>query len=164
MSIAVLLAAPVPPSVEPMGLVVLLYVVALPGVTFTEIEHEPPATIMPLFRLMLPVPAVAVTVPLQALVTSGVLETRSPEGRLSVNATPLNPLAEFGLVIIKITLESFPSGTVAGANDLPIDGGAVVVTVAAEGPELTGAPVGGVPLAVAESLTDPLFKSACVMV
>ena len=39
-----------------------------------------------------------------------------------------------------------------------------VVTVAVEGVEVTGEPVGGVPLAVAESLTDPLFKSACVMV
>ena len=38
------------------------------------------------------------------------------------------------------------------------------VTVAVEGVEVTGGPVGGVPLAVAESLTDPLFKSACVMV
>jgi hypothetical protein len=40
----------------------------------------------------------------------------------------------------------------------------VVVTVAVEAVELTAGPVGGVPLAVAESLTDPLFKSACVMV
>jgi hypothetical protein len=39
-----------------------------------------------------------------------------------------------------------------------------MVTVAVEGVEVTGEPVGGVPLAVAESLTDPLFKSACVMV
>jgi hypothetical protein len=39
-----------------------------------------------------------------------------------------------------------------------------VVTVAVEGLEVTGEPVGGVPLAVAESLTDPWFKSACVMV
>ena len=38
------------------------------------------------------------------------------------------------------------------------------VTVAVEGLEVTGEPVGGVPLAVAESLTDPSFKSAWVMV
>jgi hypothetical protein len=43
-------------------------------------------------------------------------------------------------------------------------GAEVVVTVAVEGVEVTGEPVGGVPLAVAESLTDPLSKSACVMV
>ncbi len=40
----------------------------------------------------------------------------------------------------------------------------VVVTVAVEGGEVTGEPDGGVPLAVAESLTEPLFRSACAMV
>ena len=43
-------------------------------------------------------------------------------------------------------------------------GDEVVVTVAVEGVEVTAEPVGGVPLAVAESLTDPLFKSAWVRV
>jgi hypothetical protein len=45
-----------------------------------------------------------------------------------------------------------------------IAGAAVVVTVAVEGGEVTGEPVGGVPDVVAESLTDPLSRSACVIV
>ena len=40
----------------------------------------------------------------------------------------------------------------------------VRVAVAVDGDEVIGPPVGGVPLAVAESLTDPLLRSAWVMV
>jgi hypothetical protein len=43
-------------------------------------------------------------------------------------------------------------------------GAAVVVTVAVDGGEVTGEPVGGVPETVAASLTDPLSRSACVIV
>ena len=39
-----------------------------------------------------------------------------------------------------------------------------MVTVAVDGAEVIGEPVGGVPLAVAESATEPLFRSAWVSV
>ena len=42
-------------------------------------------------------------------------------------------------------------------------GDEVVETPAVDGDEVTAGPLGGVPLAVAESLTEPLFKSAWVM-
>ena len=40
----------------------------------------------------------------------------------------------------------------------------VAVTVAVDGGEVVAGPDGGVPVAVAESLIDPLFRSACVTV
>ncbi len=40
----------------------------------------------------------------------------------------------------------------------------VAVTEAIDGLEVTGEPVGGVPVAVAESLTEPLLRSAWVRV
>src|SRR6266702_5591966 len=41
-------------------------------------------------------------------------------------------------------------------------GDCVTVTIAVDGGEVTGGPVGGVPDAVAVSFTDPLSRSACV--
>ena len=43
-----------------------------------------------------------------------------------------------------------------------IAGAGRVVTVAVDGVEVMGGPVGGVPVAVAESLTEPLLRSAWV--
>ena len=40
----------------------------------------------------------------------------------------------------------------------------VAGTVAVDGGDVVGGPDGGVPVAVAESSIDPLFRSACVTV
>src|SRR6266849_1330239 len=65
---AVLLVEPVPPSVEVMALVVLFFTPAVVPVTFTENVHDDPAAgdavNVPPERLMLPLPATAVIVPL----------------------------------------------------------------------------------------------------
>ena len=45
-----------------------------------------------------------------------------------------------------------------------IAGAEVVETLAVDGEEVTAGPLGGEPLAVAESLTEPLSRSAWVMV
>jgi hypothetical protein len=54
--------------------------------------------------------------------------------------------------------------TDAGLADFTIDnaGFCVTGTDAVDGGDVTGGPVGGVPVAVAESLIDPLSRSACV--
>ena len=54
--------------------------------------------------------------------------------------------------------------TDAGLADLAIDkaGFCVATTVAVDGGESIGGPDGGEPDAVAESLIDPLSRSACV--
>ena len=54
--------------------------------------------------------------------------------------------------------------TDAGLADFTIDNAGLCVTGtdAVDGGDVTGGPVGGVPVAVAESLIDPLSRSACV--
>ena len=54
--------------------------------------------------------------------------------------------------------------TDAGAADFTIDnaGDCVTGTDAVDGGDVTAGPDGGVPVAVAESLIDPLSRSACV--
>ena len=104
---AVLLAAPVPPSVDVTAFVVLLFVPAVVPVTSTENVHDDPAAgdavSVPPERLMLPDPPAAVIVPApHEPVMFGVAATTTPEGRLSVNATPLSALAVFGFVTVKL--------------------------------------------------------------
>src|SRR5215469_16024789 len=91
---------------------------------------------------MTPVPAVAVTVPPQVLLTPGVAATTSVAlpappltGNVSLNATPVrSPLAGvpglFGLLMVKVTVVVPFSGILAAPNALLIVGGATTVTVA----------------------------------
>src|SRR5712692_9270690 len=101
-SVAVLEVVPVPPSVEVTALVVLLLLPAVVPVTFTEKVHVEPAAgdavSVPPDRLMLPLPATAVIVPLpQEPVNPLGFATTTPAGKLSVKPTPLSALAVFGL-------------------------------------------------------------------
>ena len=103
-SVAVLLVVPVPPFVELTAPVVLLFVPAVVPVRSTEIVHEPLAASAPLLKLIVPVPAVAVTVPPpQFPTTLGVAATCRPEGRVSVKATPVSPVPVFGLLMLKVS-------------------------------------------------------------
>ncbi len=127
-STAVLLVVPAPPSVEVTLPVVLLLVPAVVPVTLTENVHDDPAAgdavSVPPDRLMLPLAAVAVIVPLpQEPVTLGVAATTKPAGRLSVNATPLKGLKVFGLVMVKLSVLLLFSAMLVGLNDLPMVGG-----------------------------------------
>src|SRR5258708_4831420 len=134
-NIAVLLVAPVPPSVELTVPVVLLLLPAVVPVTSTEKVHEEPAAgdavSVPPERLMLPLPAVAVIVPLpHEPVTLGVAATTRPAGRLSVNATPLRELKVFGLVMVKLS-EVVPfSGMLAAPKAFVMVGGEATVRLA----------------------------------
>jgi len=80
---------PVPPLVEVTAPVTLLLAPAVVPVTFTLMVHEAPVTVPPL-RLMVPVPAVAVTVPQQLLTNPlGGAITR-PAGIVSLKPTPVS--------------------------------------------------------------------------
>ncbi len=136
-NVAVLLVVPVPPSVEVMAPVVLLPLPATVPVTFTLKVHDALwATLAP-DRLITPVPAVAVTVPPQVLVTLGVPETTSVAlptppltGSVSLKATPVrSPTAVvLGLVMVKVRVLSVFKGTLVGLKALLIVGGATTVS------------------------------------
>src|SRR5215831_11202318 len=135
---AVLLVVPVPPSVELIAPVVLLASPAAVPVTLTVSVQEELCVPLPPDRLMTPVPAVAVTLPPQVLVTPGVPATTNvpvAEGSVSLNATPVrSPLAGvpglFGLLIVKVTVVVPLSGILAAPKALLMVGGATTVTVA----------------------------------
>ena len=136
-STAVLLVAPVPPSVEDTAPVVLLLLPPVVPVTDTENVQDDPAAgdavKVPPDRLTVPVPATAVMVPLpQEPVMAGVAETATPDGRLSVKATPLCPLAVFVLVTVKLSVLLAFNATVVGLNDLLTVGGPTTVRLAFE--------------------------------
>src|SRR5205807_8429091 len=94
--VAVLLVAPVPPSVELIAPVVLLASPSTVPFISTLIVQDALWATLPPVRLIAPPPAVAVTVPPQVLVTLGVLDTTSVAlpappltGNVSLKATPL---------------------------------------------------------------------------
>jgi hypothetical protein len=137
--VAVLLAVPVPPSVELIAPVVLLASPATVPVTFTVSVQDALCATLPPDRLMTPDPAVAVTVPPQVLVTPGVAATSSVAlpgpavtGSVSLKATPLrSPLAlVFGLLIVNVIVLVPFSGILVGLNALLIVGGPTTVRFA----------------------------------
>ena len=100
-------------------------------VTFTAKVQEPLAAMVPPERLMLPDPATAVAVPPHVLVSPLGVATTRPEGRLSVNATPVSATV-FGFVMVKVSVVEPFSGMVAAPNSLVIEGGAAVTVMLAE--------------------------------
>jgi hypothetical protein len=132
LTVAVLLATPVPPFAEVIAPVVLLASPAAVPVTFTVKVHEALCATVPPERLITPVPAAAVTVPLQVLVTPGTAATtRVPVvlGSVSLNATPVRSPAAvvFGLLIVKVTVVVPFNGMLAAPKALEIVGGATTV-------------------------------------
>lgn len=124
--VAVLLVLPVP-KVDETGPVVLLYVPGMLEVTLTLMAQEPLSATDPPVSEMLPLPAVAVAVPPQVLVSPLGMATTTFAGRLSVNATP-SCAAAAGLVIVIVSVER-PFGTIeAGLKPLAIVGGPVILT------------------------------------
>ena len=139
---AVLLVAPVPTSDEVIAFVVLSFVPAVVPFTATVNVQDDPAAgeavSVPLDKLTLVLPAVAVIVPApHEPVTLGVAATTKPAGRLSTNPTPLRPLVVFGLLIVKLRVLLEFNGMFVGLNDLVTVGltgsGFTVTIVAAEG-------------------------------
>lgn len=88
---------PAPPSVEVTLPVVLFLAPAVVSVTFIENVQELLAAIVPPERLMVPPPAVAAIVPLpQVPVRPFGVETTSPAGSVSLNATPVSAVVMLG--------------------------------------------------------------------
>jgi hypothetical protein len=91
-----------------------------------------------------------------------------PPGACWVSSTDTSVRPTFPVfVTVNVYVTVCPTvSTDAGLADLAIasDGDWVAGTVAVAGDESIGSPVGGVPDAVAESLIEPLSRSACVTV
>lgn len=87
---------------------------------FTEIVQTPTGVRL-LLKLMLPLPAVAVTVPPQVLVTPGVAATCNPTGRVSVKLALI--ATTFGLLILKFTVVVPFTAILAAPKLLVICGG-----------------------------------------
>src|ERR1051325_210087 len=134
--VAVLLVAPVPPSVDVIAPVVFKASPAAVPVTFTlSVQDVFFVTLAP-ERLITPVPAVAVTVPPQVLATPfGVATTRVPVvfGSVSLKATPLRSTVALGLLMVKVTDVVPFSGMLAAPNAFEIVGGATTVIAAFAG-------------------------------
>src|SRR5882724_12367973 len=148
---AVLLATPVPPSVEVGAVVVLFLAPAVVPVTFTETVHETLAASVPPDKLTVPDPAAAEMFPPHELFNAGEAETIRPAGKVSEKAIPLKTTVLFGLLIVKVSeVEPF-SGMLAAPNASVIVGGAV-----------TGAPPTPVSAIVSVLPIMPLLSSAMV--
>ena len=91
--------APLPAAVE-LIVTLLMYELSVAETTLTLIEHEPVAS-EALVKLIVAVPAVAVTVPPQVFDRPFGDATTSPAGSVSVKLASM--LAELGLVILKVT-------------------------------------------------------------
>ena len=121
---------PVPPLVEVTAAVVLFFTPEVVPVTFTEIEHELLTATVPVLRATLPLPAAAVMVPPQVLVSPFGVATTRPGGRVSVNATPVNATVfAAGFVIVKLRLVVPFTGIEAVPNALLMLGGATTDSV-----------------------------------
>ena len=129
----------VPPSVEPIVLVVLFCTPPLIPVTFTEnVQDEvgPGAAVrVPPDKLTVDgTPGglfmVAVIVPAPHVPVTTFEASFKPAGMLSVNAIPLRALAVFGFVMVKLRVVVCPNTIVAAPNAFEAVGGATTVTVA----------------------------------
>lgn len=129
-TVAVLLVAPVPPSVEVIAPVVLFIVPAAVPVTFTERVQLVPAAMAPAVRLTVTEPAVAVGTPPQVLANPLGVATTKPAGKLSVKATPVSAVVPFGLLIVNVSEVVPLSGMLAAPNALLMVGGDTTVRVA----------------------------------
>lgn len=129
-SVAVLLVVPVPPLLEPTAPVMLFLTPLVVPFTLTESVHETPAAIVPPVRLTNELPPVVENVPPQLSTAFGVLATTTPAGRESLKATAVSATVEFGLAMVKVSVEVPFTGTLAGAKLLLMTGGATTVMLA----------------------------------
>lgn len=121
---------PVPPFVELPLPVVLTLLPKVMAVTLTLTAHELPAATVPPLRVTLPPPAVAVAGPSQVLLRPEGFATTSPDGKLSVSATPVNAVELLGLLMVKVRLVVPLTGTFVASNALVMLGGATTVRLA----------------------------------
>lgn len=90
-------------------------------VTLTLTEHVELAATVPPTRLMSMSPATGANVPPQLLMIFGVAAITKLAGKVSVKAKPVRAIG-LGLVIIKVSVDGLPTGTLIGKNDLAMVG------------------------------------------
>ena len=129
-TLAVLLVAPGPLSVDEIGPVVLFCTPAETPVTFKLMVHEALAAKAPPVKLIEPDPAAAVTVPLQVVVRPFGVATCSPAGSVSLNAMPVSASDVFGLLSVKVSEVFAPTRMLAAPKALVIVGGVATVKLA----------------------------------
>src|SRR5215510_3411900 len=120
-TVAVLLVAPVPLSVDVMAPVVLFLTPAVAPVTGTlnvQVVGLAPWASDPPVNVILPVEFTVVRVPPQVVVGPESATVKA-EGNVSVKAMPVRspPVNVFGLVMVKLRFTNPPSATVEEAND-----------------------------------------------
>src|SRR5882757_9445802 len=112
---------PVPPLVELTAPDVLVYCPDAVAVTFTTRVQLVLTAMLPPVREMLVEPATAVAVPPQVFERPFGVETTSPVGNVSVNATPVSATVfAAGLVMVKVRVVVPFSGIVVGLKALEI--------------------------------------------
>jgi hypothetical protein len=126
---------PVPPSVE-FTVTLLFLTPRVVPCTFSETVQEAPGARLPLLRLTVPDPAVAVVVPAHVLVRPLGVATTIPAGKVSVKETPVRLAPALGLFTVKVSEVVAFGGMLAAPNDLVMVGGPVTVTA-----EVAGIPV-----------------------
>lgn len=126
-TVAVLLVAPDPLSLELTAPVVLFFTPAVVPVTVTLKVQVPLAAMDAPVRVIV-LGLVVVSVPPHTVVVE--LAIVRPAGSVSVKPTPVMPKAELLLVIVNDSDVVPPSGIVAAPNDLLIVGGEATATVA----------------------------------
>ena len=128
--VAVLLARPGPPVwVDDTPPEVLLYAPTIVLVTSKVMLQLPPAIKLPPVKLTKPVPASAVAVPPQLLISALGDATNKFVGKVSLNATLLKAMPALGLVIVSVKPVVPPTKIVGVANALLIVGLGITVNV-----------------------------------
>ncbi len=129
-TVAVLLVAPGPLSVDEIGPVVLFCTPAAIPLTFRLIVHDAFAARVPPVKLIEPDPAAAVTVPLQVLAKSARRCNLEPCRQRVIKATPVSPSDVFGLLRVKVSEVFAPTRMLAAPNAFVIVGGVPTVRFA----------------------------------
>ena len=126
--ILAVLVEPGPLCTEEIGPAVLTLVPAVVPLMPTIMLQEPLAASVPPDKLMVPEPTVAVREPPHVLDVPAA--TTSPDGKESMKATPVSPVALFGFVMLNVTLVVPFSGMLAAPKDFVIVGGTTTMTLA----------------------------------
>src|SRR5882724_1290220 len=127
--IEVLDVFPVPPSVD-VTCTLLFFTPAVVLVISMETVHEALVASVPADKLTEVAPATAVVLPPQVLLVFGGLARTKPDGRLSVNATPVRLTVVFWFWIVKVKLVNPPIGCNGAPKTFVIIGGEATVRLA----------------------------------
>lgn len=135
--VLMLLVVPAPPSVELTTPVVLSFAPGVLPVTSTEKKQSDPAAgkavRVPPDKLIVPLPGVAMIAPEpQEPVIFGFAAITTPDGKMSLKATPLSALVLFSFLIVKVRVLFAFKVMLSGLKPLKMMGGSTTVRLALE--------------------------------